>query len=208
MGKLKLSNIYKNIIKEQESPESKQASDLEKKAIDLRIRDLQNKKTKLSEEEIEEMANVSIVYQLADKDVDSTKFFAKQQKIINAMKGMQDGVSKIQVAGELGYNKQNPINSDFMDLVRQGVIVPSSEQTAKREIPKYSEPKPNDVPSSDNSEDEDEDELKGIDVNNPDDVDFDSGIIDKDLSDDEIDASFDKAKKSGDDEPEISNIRH
>ena len=36
------------------------------------------------------------------------------------------------VAGDMGYNKQNPINKDFMELVDAGVIVSSTDQAAPR----------------------------------------------------------------------------
>ena len=41
-------------------------------------------------------------------------------------------MSKPSVAAALGYDKQNPINADFMTLVAQGAVVATSEQAAPR----------------------------------------------------------------------------
>jgi hypothetical protein len=89
-------------------------------------------------------------------------------------------MAKIDVAGELGYDKQNPINSDFMELVASGIIEPAGEQKAPRLTRPASEP-------TKGGEDED-------------------GFVTGDLSDEEVDAMFAKAKASGDDEPEIGDI--
>jgi hypothetical protein len=48
------------------------------------------------------------------------------------MSATEEPMSKIDVAGELGYNKQNPINADFMELVASGAIITSGAQAAPR----------------------------------------------------------------------------
>jgi hypothetical protein len=134
---------------------------------------------KIKEVEIDEMANVSVRYQLAG-DANADDFKGKKNRIITAMKATGEPMAKIDVAGELGYDKQNPINSDFMELVASGVIEPAGEQKA----PRLTRPA-SDKPKGGESED-----------------DFVTG----DLSDEEVDAMFAKAKASGDDEPEIGDI--
>ena len=125
------------------------------------------------------MANVSVRYQLAG-DANADDFKGKKNRIITAMKATGEPMAKIDVAGELGYDKQNPINSDFMELVASGVIEPAGEQKA----PRLTRPA-SDKPKGGDGED-----------------DFVTG----DLSDEEVDAMFAKAKASGDDEPEIGDI--
>jgi hypothetical protein len=118
-------------------------------------------------------------YQLAG-DTNADDFKGKKNRIITAMKATGEPMAKIDVSGELGYDKQNPINSDFMELVASGVIEPAGEQKA----PRLTRPA-SDKPKGSDGED-----------------DFVTG----DLSDEEVDAMFAKAKASGDDEPEIGDI--
>ena len=136
---------------------------------------------KIKEADLDEMANVSVRYQLAS-DVNADDFKGKKNRIITAMKATGEPMAKIDVAGELGYDKQNPINSDFMELVASGVIEPAGEQKA----PRLTRPA-SDKPKGKGGEGEE---------------DFVTG----DLSDEEVDAMFAKAKASGDDEPEIGDI--
>jgi hypothetical protein len=134
---------------------------------------------KIKEVEIDEMANVSVRYQLAG-DANADDFKGKKNRIITAMKATGEPMAKIDVAGELGYDKQNPINSDFMELVASGIIEPAGEQKAPR-LTRPASDKPK------GGEDED-------------------GFVTGDMSDEEVDAMFAKAKASGDEEPEIGDI--
>jgi hypothetical protein len=166
------------------SAEDKPAHDAERLAVDKKLQALNKKVTTLSKPgisalELDEMANVSVRYQLAG-DVNADDFKGKKNRIITAMKATGEPMAKIDVAGELGYDKQNPINSDFMELVASGVIEPAGEQKAPRLTRPASEP-------TKGGEDED-------------------GFVTGDLSDEEVDAMFAKAKASGDDEPEIGDI--
>ena len=166
------------------STEDKPAQDAEKIAVDKKIAALNKKTQKLNKPgisslELDEMANVSVRYQLAG-DVNVDDFKGKKNRIITAMKATGEPMAKIDVAGELGYDKQNPINSDFMELVASGVIEPAGEQKAPRLTRPTSEP-------TKGGEDED-------------------GFITGDMSDEEVDATFAKAKASGDEEPEIGDI--
>lgn len=166
------------------STQDKPAQDAEKTAIDKKLAVLNKKsqtlnKPGISSLELDEMANVSVRYQLAG-DVNADDFKGKKNRIITAMKATGEPMAKIDVAGELGYDKQNPINSDFMELVASGVIEPAGEQKA----PRLTRPA-SDKPKGGEGEE-----------------DFVTG----DLSDEEVDAMFAKAKASGDDEPEIGDI--
>jgi hypothetical protein len=166
------------------STEDKPAQDAERLAVDKKLQTLNKKTQKLNKPgisslELDEMANVSVRYQLAG-DVNADDFKGKKNRIITAMKATGEPMAKIDVAGELGYDKQNPINSDFMELVASGVIEPAGEQKAPRLSRPASEP------------------TKG--------GDGEDGFVAGDLSDEEVDAMFAKAKASGDDEPEIGDI--
>ena len=166
------------------SSEDKPAQDAEKMAIDKNLANLNKKVQKLNKPglsplDLDEMANVSVRYQLAG-DANADDFKGKKNRIITAMKATGEPMAKIDVAGELGYDKQNPINSDFMELVASGVIEPAGEQKAPRLTRPASEP----TKDSDGGD----------------------GFVAGDLSDEEVDAMFAKAKASGDDEPEIGDI--
>jgi hypothetical protein len=166
------------------SAEDKPAHDAERLAVDKKLQALNKKTTTLNKPgisslELDEMANVSVRYQLAG-DVNAEDFKGKKNRIITAMKATGEPMAKIDVAGELGYDKQNPINSDFMELVASGIIEPAGEQKAPRLSRPASEP------------------TKG--------GDGEDGFVAGDLSDEEVDAMFAKAKASGDDEPEIGDI--
>ena len=179
-----LSKKKKSIEKNKPSPVDKPAQDATKLAIDKKIAALDIKANNINKPgidplELDEMANVSVRYQLAG-DVNVEDFKGKKNRIITAMKATGEPMAKIDVAGELGYDKQNPINSDFMELVASGVIEPAGEQKA----PRLTRPT-SDKPKGGEGEE-----------------DFVTG----DLSDEEVDAMFAKAKASGDDEPEIGDI--
>ena len=179
-----LNKKKSELNKDKPAPENKAAQDAQKMAIDKKLQTLAQKVNTLNKPgmdvlDLDEMANVSVRYQLAG-DVNADDFKGKKNRIITAMKATGEPMAKIDVAGELGYDKQNPINSDFMELVASGVIEPAGEQKA----PRLTRPT-SDKPKGGEGED-----------------DFVTG----DLSDEEVDAMFAKAKASGDDEPEIGDI--
>lgn len=170
--------------KNKPSPIDKPAQDATKLAIDKKVAALNVKANNINKPgidplDLDEMANVSVRYQLAG-DANADDFKGKKNRIITAMKATGEPMAKIDVAGELGYDKQNPINSDFMELVASGVIEPAGEQKAPR-LTRPASDKPK------GGEDED-------------------GFVTGDMSDEEVDAMFAKAKASGDEEPEIGDI--
>jgi len=195
-NKMKLSELQeiirtaiKDVVSEAEiSPQEKAAKDAELNAINKQIVALNAKKSDLasgrtsvvSENELDELANVAVRYELAP-DVNAGDFAGKKNRIITAMSATEEPMSKIDVAGELGYDKQNPINKDFMELVSAGAIIQSGGQAAPRLNRPVSEPA---AAATDNE--------------------FD--FIQGDMSDAEIDASFAKAAAAGEEEPEIGDI--
>ena len=184
-----IRTAIKDVVSEAEiSPQEKAAKDAELNAINKQIAALNAKKSDLSsgrtsvvsENELDELANVAVRYELAP-DVNAGDFTGKKNRIITAMQATEEPMSKIDVAGELGYNKQNPINADFMELVAAGAIVQSGGQAAPRLNRPAGEPA---AAATDNE--------------------FD--FIQGDMSDEEVDASFAKAAAAGDEEPEIGDI--
>ena len=170
------------------SAEDKPSHDAEMLAVTKKIQSLTKKtstlnKPGISSLELDEMANVSVRYELAP-DVNAGDFAGKKNRILTAMQATEEPMSKIDVAGELGYNKQNPINADFMELVASGAIVASGAQAAPRLNRPAAEPT-----------------AAGA---TPVDSEFD--FIQGDMTDDEVDASFAKAAAAGDEEPEMGNI--
>lgn len=173
------------------SSAEKAAKDAELNAINKQIQALQAKKTDLasgrtpvvSENDLEEMANVAVRYELAP-DAAAADFTGKKSRIVAAMQATEEPMSKIDVAGALGYDKQNPINADFMALVADGVIIPSGEQRAPRLSRPAAEPG-----AEAGAED------TGI-----------EGGIDRDLSDEEVDAMFAKVMRGDEEEPEAGEI--
>lgn len=170
------------------SPAEKTAKDAEMKAIDAKIKALQTKKGDLAsgrediteDENIEEMANVAVRYELAP-DAAAADFTGKKSRIVTAMQATEEPMSKMDVANALGYDKQNPINADFMSLVADGVVIPSGTQAAPRLTRPAAEPTTTDA----------DDEFS---------------FVRGDMSDEEVDASFAKARAAGDDEPEIGGV--
>ncbi len=184
-----IRTAIKDVVSEAEiSPLEKAAKDAELNAINKQIAALNAKKSDLSsgrtsvvsENELDELANVAVRYELAP-DVNAGDFAGKKNRIITAMQATEEPMSKIDVAGELGYNKQNPINADFMELVAAGAIVQSGGQAAPRLNRPASEPT---AAATDNE--------------------FD--FVQGDMSDEEVDATFAKAMAAGDDEPEMGDI--
>jgi hypothetical protein len=144
----------------------------------------------MEENEIDEMANVSVRYELAP-DAAAADFTGKKSRIITAMQATEEPMSKVEVATALGYPKQNPINADFMALVADGVIIPSGEQRAPRlNRPATAAPE------------------AGEEVGDGDGI---EGGVAGDMSDEEVEASFAKAMGSGEEEPgegeiEMANV--
>ena len=138
---------------------------------------------KIKEADLDELANVAVRYELAP-ETSAADFTGKKNRIITAMQATEEPMSKIDVAGELGYNKQNPINADFMELVASGAIIASGTQAAPRLNRPAAEPT-----------------AAGA---TPVDSEFD--FIQGDMTDDEVDATFAKAAAAGDDEPEMGDI--
>jgi hypothetical protein len=169
------------------SAEDKPAHDAERLAVDKKIQSLTKKtailnKPGISSLELDEMANVAVRYELAP-DVNAGDFAGKKNRILIAMQATEEPMSKIDVAGELGYDKQNPINKDFMELVAAGAIVQSGGQAAPRLNRPAGEPA-----AAGTSTDGEFDFIQG------------------DMTDAEVDATFAKAAAAGDEEPEIGDI--
>jgi hypothetical protein len=172
------------------SSTEKAAKDAELNAINKKIQALQAQKSDLSsgreeivEDQVDEMANVAVRYELAP-DAAAADFTGKKSRIVAAMQATEEPMSKVDVASAMGYDKQNPINADFMALVADGVIIPSGEQRAPRLSRPAAEP--------------------GVEAGAE-----DTGIeggIDRDLSDEEVDAMFAKVMRGDEEEPEAGEI--
>jgi regulator of replication initiation timing len=169
------------------SAAEKTAKDAEMKAIDAKIKALQAQKGDLSsgrediveEESIDEMANVAVRYEL-NPDAAAADFTGKKARIVAAMQATEEPMSKVDVASAMGYDKQNPINKDFMELVAAGTIIPSGEQRAPRLTRPAAEPT-----AAQGGEE---------------------FGIDRDLSDEEVDAMFAKVMKGDEEEPEAGEL--
>jgi hypothetical protein len=140
--------------------------------------------------EIDEMANVAVRYELAP-GTNAGSFSGKKNRIITAMQATGEPMSKIEVASELGYDKQNPINADFMALVAAGAINQAGGQTA----PRLNRPQPAAAVVGDED---------GEDV--PAGYEGPEGGIEGDMSDEEIEASFAKMMGGDEEEPEAGEI--
>ena len=199
MKKTDLHKIVREAIKEvlgeaDISAAEKAAKDAELNAINKKIAalnvkkgDLASGREEVAEGEIDELANVAVRYELAP-GTNAADFSGKKNRIITAMQATGEPMSKIDVAGELGYDKQNPINADFMALVASGAINQAGGQAA----PRLNRPQPA-AP-----EVGDEDVLAGYE--GP------EGGVAGDMSDEEIEASFAKMIGSGEEEPEAGEI--
>lgn len=191
MKRSELKEIIRTAIAEavnEDAAADKAAQQAKKAAIDKEIVALQKTKSELdketsplAEDQVDEMANVAVRYELAP-DAAAADFTGKKSRIITAMQATEEPMSKIDVAGALGYDKQNPINADFMALVADGVIIPSGTQSAPRLN------RPAGEPSTTTTTDDEFDFIQG------------------DMSDEEVDATFAKAMAAGDEEPEIGDI--
>lgn len=200
MKKSDLHKMVREAIQEaiNEDMAADQAAQTAKKvAIDKEIIALQKTKAELgketsplAEEEIDEMANVAVRYELAP-GTNAGTFSGKKNRIITTMQATGEPMSKMDVAGELGYDKQNPINADFMSLVAAGAINQAGGQAA----PRLNRPQPAAVEMGDED---------GEDV--PADYEGPEGGIEGDMSDEEIEASFAKMMGGGEEEPEAGEI--
>ena len=177
------------------SPAEKAAKDAELNAINKKIAalnvkkgDLASGREEVAEGEIDELANVAVRYELAP-GTNAGDFSGKKNRIITAMQATGEPMSKIDVAGELGYDKQNPINADFMALVASGAINQAGGQAA----PRLNRPQPA------TTEPEDGEEA-------PAGYEGPEGGVAGDMSDEEIEASFAKMMGSGEEEPEAGEI--
>jgi hypothetical protein len=155
-------------------------------AIEAEKKLLQAKEKELTKEgDIDEMANVAVRYEL-NPDAAAADFTGKKSRIVAAMQATEEPMSKMDVAGALGYDKQNPINADFMALVADGTIISSGAQAAPRlNRPATAEPEGEEVPAGEEGPE---------------------GGVAGDMSDEEIEASFAKAMGSGDEEPEAGEL--
>ena len=172
------------------SPAEKSAKDAEMKAIDAKIKalnvkkgDLASGREEITEDNIDELANVAVRYEL-NPDAAAADFTGKKARIVTAMQATEEPMSKMDIASELGYDKQNPINKDFMELVADGTIIPSGEQRAPRLTRPAAEPT---AAAATND--------YGI-----------EGGVEGDMSDEEVDAMFAKVMKGDDEEPEAGEI--
>jgi hypothetical protein len=200
MKKTDLRKIVREAIQEilseaDISPAEKAAKDAELNAINKKIAalnikkgDLASGREEITENDLDEMANVAVRYELAP-GTNAADFSGKKNRIITAMQATGEPMSKIDVAGELGYNKQNPINADFMALVASGAINQSGGQAA----PRLNRPQPTVTEPVDGEE-------------APSGYEGPEGGIEGDMSDEEIEASFAKMMGSGEEEPEAGEI--
>ena len=143
MNKSELNKIIREAISEvlaeaDISPAEQDAKRKELAAIDAKIKalnvqkgDIASGREEITEDEIDEMANVAVRYEL-NPDAAAADFTGKKSRIVAAMQDTEEPMSKVDVASALGYDKQNPINKDFMELVADGTIIPSGEQRAPR----------------------------------------------------------------------------
>lgn len=209
-----LNKKKQELSSQQVTPADKPGKDAEINAVNKNIQAAQTRVNKLSKPgisstELDEMANVGVRYQLADDVTDEqiAGFSGKKAKILAAIQAAGSAVSKMNVAGDMGYNKQNPINKDFMELVDAGVIVSSTEQAA----PRLTNPRPATTPSSTTATGDEElfynprgrrdlgnmftpRELTSLGISGQ-----------EEMSDDEVEAAFAAAKASGEEpEPEIA----
>jgi len=195
--KMKKSELHKIIheaiaeVINEDAAADKAAQQAKKAAIDKEIIALQKTKAELdketsplAEDQVDEMANVAVRYELAP-DAAAADFTGKKARIVTAMQATEEPMSKIDVASALGYDKQNPINADFMALVAAGTIIPSGTQAA----PRFSRPAAEPAAGGEVGSEEGPE-----------------GGIEGDMSDEEVDAMFAKIMKGDEEEPEAGEI--
>jgi hypothetical protein len=196
MNKKDLQKIIREAISEvlaeaDVSPEQKKVKDIQNQLIKAKEDALNAEKNtlkkggNLEETNIDELANVAVRYEL-NPDAAAADFTGKKSRIVAAMQATEEPMSKMDVAGALGYDKQNPINADFMSLVADGTIIPSGAQAAPRlNRPATDEPAGEEVPAGEEGPE---------------------GGVAGDMSDEEIEASFARAMGSGDEEPDAGEL--
>ena len=91
----------------------------------------------LEEDNLDEMANIGKLFQLAP-DTDISTLTGQKLRIATAMQAAGGPISQKDVALALGYNKQNPIDANFRALGAEGIIIPAGTQIAQR----FSRPAP------------------------------------------------------------------
>lgn len=191
-----IREAFNEVLNEVDPTLQKDVDAKKRDAIEAEEKLLQAKKKELTKEgELDELANVAVRYQLAP-DVTATDFPGKKGRIITAMQAAGEPMSKMDVAAEMGYNKQNPINADFMALVASGAIVPAGQQAA----PRFNRPQPEPAAIPAIGDDEEEDDELPAGYEDP------EGGVAGDMSDEEIEASFARMKAGGEDEEEIEDI--
>ena len=95
------------------------------------------KQAQLGEGDLDEMANIGKLFQLAP-DTDISTLTGQKLRIATAMQAAGGPISQKDVALALGYNKQNPIDANFRALGAEGIIIPAGTQIAQR----FSRPSP------------------------------------------------------------------
>lgn len=213
-----LNKKKQELNSQQVAPADKPGKDAEVNAVNKNIQAAQMRVNKLSKPgmastELDEMANVGVRYQLSDDATDEqiAGFSGKKAKILAAIQAAGSAVSKMNIAGDMGYDKQNPINKDFMELVDAGVIVSSTEQSA----PRLTNPRPAATATTTTATGDEElfynprgrragagsmftsRELDSLGISGQ-----------EEMSDEEVEAAFAAAKASGEEpEPEIATTR-
>jgi len=145
----------------------------------------------LEEDNLDEFANQPGRYELSP-EANAADFAGKKAQIIAAMQDNGGSMTQLDIALALGYNSQQPINANFGDLLRRGIIVPSAIQTARRPIVAP-------VIGGDEDEDEGPDEL-------PSGYEDPEGGVAGDMSPEDVDAGFPKMGGSDEEEPEAEEI--
>jgi hypothetical protein len=188
------------VLNEQDSPKTLKLKQdlLASQEQDIKTqRNNLNKTTtgKIGEGELDEFANQPGRYELSP-EANAADFTRKKAQIITAMQDNGGSMTQLDVALALGYNTQNPVNSDFRDLLSRGIIVPSGTQTARRPIVAP-------VRGGDNDDEENEgpDEL-------PSGYEDPEGGVAGNMSDEEVDAGFPRPIRlgGGEEEPEAGEI--
>lgn len=149
MKKSQLRKVIREVITEilNEGPaEDKAAKDAELNAISKEIVALNSRKTAIAtgkstipEGELDELANVGTLFQLAP-DADLSTLTGQKLRIATAMQDTEGPITQKGIALALGYDKQNPINANFLNMVRDGIIVPAG--VGMQAAPRFSQPQP------------------------------------------------------------------
>jgi hypothetical protein len=198
MKKSQLQDLIREAIDEvlnEESPSEKDAKQKKLAAIDAEIKALNVKKGNLAsgreevaESKLDEMARGPISYKLtADyEDKIAELPYADSEKRMKWVNGIIDYVDEVGAANtttiaQEKFGVPQPRIADYVrDMIRLGILEPEQEGV----VPQFMRP-----------EDEEEEVEAGP-----------EGGIEGEMSDTDIDATFAKAMKSGDEEPEAGEI--